>query len=447
MKTSFSLTEGSLFKGIFLFSLPLILSNILQVLFNFADVATVGHFVGASALGSVGSTTILITCFTGFAIGFGNGINAVVARFFGAKDGRSADESVKTALVLSLLFGVVIAFLGVALAQPMLSLLGTKEELLDGAVLYFSVYILGMPGLMAYNCGAAVFEAVGDTKKPLIILSSAGILNVIMNLVTVLCFDMGVMGVGVASSSSQTLSGVLCVFALNRGTIGYKLSFKSFRFSHDKARRILSLSIPSGIQNTIFGLANLFIQGGVNSFDALTVEGNSAAVNSDALVYDVMAAYYMACSSFMSQNYGAGKRDRVLKSYLISVFYAFISGAVMGVTLVVFGRSFLSLFTSDPEVIESGMTRLTVMGMSYMISAFMDGTIAASRSLGHSTVPTIIVIMGSCVFRVIWVYTIFAHFHTIFSLYALYSVSWSLTAIFEIAYFVKVYRKMIVHLP
>ena len=201
------------------------------------------------------------------------------------------------------------------------------------------------------------------------------------------------------------------------------------------------LGLPAGFQNAIFAIANLFIQAGVNSFDSLMVKGNSAAANADALIYDAMAAFYMACASFMSQNYGAGKVDRVKKSYLISLAYSFGVGLVLGGTLMLFGRGFLALFTTEPAVIDAGMKRVSVMAMAYCISAFMDCTIAASRGLGKTVVPTIIVVMGSCVFRVVWVYTIFAQIHTIPSLYLLYPCSWALTAVAEMVYFVGSYKK------
>jgi Na+-driven multidrug efflux pump len=253
---------------------------------------------------------------------------------------------------------------------------------------------------------------------------------------------MGVAGVALASIVSQYLSALLVILSLLRAKGIHELRLKRLRLHSDKAVRLLGLSIPAGCQNAIFHVANLFIQAGVNSFDTTVVAGNSAAANADGLVYDVMAAFYTACSSFMSQNYGAGKRERILKSYYISLAYSFTAGAALGLLLVIFGRPFLSLFAVEEAVIEAGMIRLSIMGLSYGVSAFMDATIAASRGIGKSLWPTAIVIMGSCVFRVIWVYTVFAHFHTMQSLYLLYVFSWSITAIAEILYFAHNYRKL-----
>ena len=267
--------------------------------------------------------------------------------------------------------------------------------------------------MAVFNFGNGVLSASGDTRRPLTFLAIAGVLNVLLNLLFVIIFRMAEAGVALASALSQYVSAALVVLSLVQRHESIGLHRNQLRITPEKSRQILSISIPSGCQNAIFAIANLFIQAGVNTFDAVMVEGNAAAANADALVYDVMAAVYTACSSFMSQNYGARKRERVLKSYLMCLGLSFGIAAVMSGVLVLFGRQFLSLFTKDVEVAEAGLIRLRVMGYSYAFSALMDCTIAASRGLGKSFVPTIIVIMGSCVFRVVWVYTVFAHFHTI----------------------------------
>lgn len=249
------------------------------------------------------------------------------------------------------------------------------------------------------------------------------------------------MGVALASAISQCVSAGLILHALTKVQDCYVLDTKKLHLDPATTKSILGLGLPAGFQNAIFAIANLFIQAGVNSFDSLMVKGNSAAANADAMIYDCMAAFYMACASFMSQNYGAGKPDRVKKSYFISLAYSFGVGLILGGSLFLFGRTFLALFTTESAVIDAGMKRVGVMGFAYCISAFMDCTIAASRGLGKTVVPTIIVVMGSCVFRVIWVYTIFAHFHTIPSLYALYPCSWALTALAEIVYFAHCYKE------
>ena len=391
-----------------------------------SDVAVVGRFAGSTALGAVGSTSIFVTLFTGFLIGLSNGINVLVARFYGARHTDDVRRTVHSALVVSLIAGVVLLFIGLLGSPALLRLLNTKEDLLPGAILYLRVYFLG---------------AIGDTKKPLYFLSIAGVLNILLNLFFVIVCKLDVMGVALASAISQCVSAGLILHALTQVQDCYTLHFREARLDPAMTRSILALGLPAGFQNAVFAIANLFIQAGVNSFDSLMVKGNSAAANADNLIYDCMAAFYMACASFMSQNYGAGKPDRVKKSYFIALGYSFGAGLLLGGSLFVFGREFLALFTTEPAVIDAGMKRVGVMGLAYCISAFMDCTIAASRGLGKTVVPTVIVILGSCVFRVIWVYTIFAHFHTIPSLYLLYPCSWILTALAEIVYFVHCYKQ------
>lgn len=437
------LTKGNLWKQILVFSLPLMISNLLQVLFNMADIAVVGRFAGSIALGAVGSTTTLVTLFTGFLIGMSGGVNVLIARYLGVKKPKDIEEATHTAVIICLLTGIVIMMAGLLFSYPILRLLHTKDELIAGATLYLRIYFLGMPALAVYNYGNAVFSAVGNTKKPLYYLTTAGIINIILNLFFVIVCHLDVAGVALASIISQYVSAILILSALFRSKEAYGLRLSKLRPNAKKASAILTVGFPSAVQYGIFQLANLFIQFGVNTFDATMVAGNSAAANADGLVYDVMAAFYTACSSFIGQNYGARNKDRVRKTYFITLAYSFGAGAVIGLTLELFGRQFLGLFTPEAAVIDAGMKRLVIMGFSYAFSAFMDNAIAASRGLGKSVVPTIIVIMGSCVFRIVWVYTIFAWFGTIPSLYLLYIFSWSITAIVEMIYFKSEYRRQV----
>ena len=436
------LTTGSLWKQILFFSLPLMVSNILQVLFNVSDIAVVGKFSGEIALGAVGSTTTLVTLFTGFLIGLGNGVNVVVARFLGEKNQKSTTQAVFTSFITSIVLGAIILVIGLFCSRFFLELIHTKDDLIDGATLYLKIYFLGMPALAIYNYGNAVFSACGQTKKPVVFLFIAGIINVCLNLFFVIVCSLDVAGVAMASAVSQYVSAILIIISLCRLKTNCKLVFKGNKFNWHHCGYLIKIGFPSGFQNSIFAIANLFIQDAVNSFDSVMVEGNSAAANFDALIYDVMAAFYMACSSFVSQNYGAKKKERILKSYLISMLYAFIAGAILGLCLELFGKTLLSIFTSSPVVMDAGLKRLRIMGYSYAFSCVMDGTIAASRGLGKTIVPTIIVILGSCVFRIVWIYTIFNHYHTIPSLYLLYIFSWSITGLCELAYFIYIYIKI-----
>ena len=440
---SIEMVTGSLWKNIILFSIPLMCSQLLEVLFNLSDVAVVGRFADYKALGAVGSTTLLVTLFVGFLIGMGSGVNVRVAHALGAGKHKDTVETVHTALLLCMMMGLLIGAVCFFFSGRMLMLLHTKDDLIGQASLYLKIYAIGLPAMGIYNFGNGVLSARGETKRPLYYLAIAGVLNVILNLFFVIVLHMAAAGVATATAIAQYVSAGLILIHLLRRKDECRVSLKDIRFHRHAAISILMLGIPAGIQNAIFAIANLFVQTGVNSFDTVMVSGSIAATNADTLIFNVMYAFYTGCSSFMSQNYGARNKKRVLKSYFISLAYSFGVGAIMGLMLVIFGRQFLSLFTNDPEVVKAGMYRISIMGFSYGISAFMDCTIAASRALGKSLVPTVVVIMGSCVFRILWVYTVFAYFHTIPSLYLLYSFSWSITGLVEILYFIHVYREKV----
>lgn len=437
-----TMTSGSLWTNILLFSLPLMFSQILEVLFNLSDVAIVGRFSSYQALGSVGSTTLLVTLFTGFLIGMGAGVNVRTAHELGAGNQENITKTIHSSLLVCLTVGLVICTICIFFSENILHLLNTKDELMDGAVLYMKIYSIGMPAMAIYNFGNGVLSARGDTTRPLIYLSIAGVLNVLLNLFFVIRLHMAAEGVALASAIAQYVSATLVMIDLLRRNDECKLHPSKLRFNRQASLSVLMLGIPAGIQNAIFALANLFVQAGLNSFDAVVVSGNTAAINADTLIFNIMYAFYIAGSSFISQNYGAKNKKRMLKSYFISVFYAFAAGAIFGILLLIFGRQFLSLFATNPDVIDAGLERIKIMWFAYCMSAFMDGSIAASRGIGKTVVPTILVILGSCVFRVIWVYTIFAHFHTIASLYLLYFFSWVLTSIVEIIYFAISFRKV-----
>lgn len=434
---------GSLWKKIMFFSVPLMFSNILQVIFNISDVAVVGKFAGPIALGAVGSTSILVTLSTGILLGLASGASALTALFIGAGNDREVRKTVHTAAVLMAFAGGFIMLVGILISGGILTLMGTKEELIRGAKLYLRLYLLGTPALAMFNFGNAVLSAAGDTRRPLYYLSFAGVVNVLLNLFFVIVCRMGVAGVAVASVISQYISAVLVLRLLLKSQESFALRLGELQVDRDKLTRILRIGVPSAIQYALFAVANLFVQASVNSFDHVMVEGNSAAANADPLVYDMMAAFYTACTSFIAQNLGAGKRERILKSFLICLLYSFLLGLVLGVGIYVLRYPFLSLFTSERAVVDAGIKRLSVMALSYCISAFMDCTIAAARGLGKTIVPMFIVTAGSTVFRLLWIWTVFAYFRTIESLYLLYVFSWTVTAAAEISYFVWVFKKRI----
>ena len=437
------MTSGSLWKNILLFSLPLMMTQVLEVLFNLSDVAIAGKYAYNTyvALGSVGSTTTLVTLFTGLLIGLGGGVNVAVARGLGMGNDEDVEHTTHSSFLICLAMGVLTCLVCVFFAEPMLRLLHTKEEFLPGAVLYLKLYALGLPAMGIYNCGNGILSATGDTKRPLLYLTVAGVLNVILNLVFVIGCGMAAEGVAIASAIAQWVSALLIIIHLLHRKDACRLDIRRLRLHHLASKRVLLIGIPSGLQNAIFAVANLFVQAGLNSFDEITVSGAAAAANADTLVFNMMAAFYTACASFVSRNWGAGRKERILKSYYISMLYAAVVGVLVGVLLTVFGREFLGLFADKPEVIDAGVDRLRIMAFSYWIGPLMDASIAASRGLGRSVAPTIMVILGSCVFRVIWIYTIFAYFHTITSLYLLYMFSWILTGVAEYIYFRITYKR------
>ena len=323
----------------------------------------------------------------------------------------------------------------------MLELLNTKSELIDKAVLYFKIYAFGMPALAVFNYGNGVLSAAGDTKRPLIYLTVSGISNIGLNLFFVLVCGLDVEGVGLASVITQYFSAVAVIVRLIRIKDVHRLDFKTFSLSGKKASEVLILGVPAGIQNCIFAIANIFIQIGINEFPYKEVTGINTAQYADTIIYNVMAAFYTACSTFMGQNYGAGNKDRVLKSYFITTFYAFAFGLILGAFCFFKGDIFLRLFDTDPDVIAAGMEKLKIIGFAYCLSSLMDNAIAASRGIGKSLVPTIIVIIGSCIFRIVWIYTVFAYYKTIPSLFILYPVSWIITSAVEIVYFFVSFKK------
>ena len=442
MKTlEMDMTKGSLVKKIFIFSVPLVITNILQILFNMTDAAVVGRFAGYLPLGSVGSTGQMIFFCSGILTGLGGGVNVLAAICTGQKNYKDLEVTIRASAVTCLVIGIFLMIAGLLCAPAVLEILNTKEELLHDAVIYFRIYMLCMPFMALYYFGNAILSAQGDTRSPLIYLIIAGIANVILDLVLVIVFKLSVIGVGVATVVAQIISCLLTLVKIYRVLKGNNFDFKNHQLSLGKIIQIVKIGIPAAMQNAISAVANLFIVAAVNSFDATMVAGNAATMNGDNLVYNIMAAFYTAGATFIGQNLGAHNKKRILNSYFISMGYAAIIGFVLGIVLYVFGREFLSLFTSDPVVVDCAMQKFRIMTFSFGISAFMDGTIAANRGLRKTLIPSIMVFLGSCVLRVVWVYTIFAHFRTVESLFLLYPFSWAATAIFEILYFVIVYKK------
>lgn len=443
MTRRINLLNGSLFKNIFMFSLPLILSNLLQVFFTMADSSIVGLFSGPTALGSVGSASTLVMLFTGLLIGMGSGVNVLVAKYIGQDNKTRLNQMIHTGFIITLIFGFLVMLVGIFIVNPLLQILNTKPELIEGSVKYITIYLCGMPGLALYNYGNGVYSAMGNTKKPVIYLSIAGGLNIALNFLLVVGLNMSVAGVAIASICAHYTASTLLMISLSRNKDICVLRISDLKVNKSLAIELLKIGIPSGIQYALFSVSNLFIQLAVNSFDATIVEGNAAAANADHLIYDVMSAFYVACASFMSQNYGANNKKRVLQSYLISLLYSFGLGLILSVLLYVFGREFLGLFTKDLFVIDAGMRRIKILCIAYSLSAFMDCAIAASRGLGKTIIPTALVFLGSGLFRIIWIFSVFRYYQTFESLFMLYFFSYIITGTLETLYFIYSFRKVL----
>ena len=428
-----TMTEGSLYKNILLFSIPLIFSQLLQVLFNMADVAVVGKFSSATALGSVGSTSTLVTLFTGFLIGLSNGVNVRVAQYLGARQEEDTRNCVHTALILCTLSGVVIAALCFFLAAPMLELLKTKDDLLPGAVLYFRIYALGMPALGIFNFGNAVLSASGDTKRPLAYLTAAGILNVILNLFFVAALHMSVDGVAIATVLSNAVSAaILWVFLLKTDKV-ICLEPKKLRIDGLCLKQILRIGVPAGVQSAMFSIANIVIQGAINSLGTVVMAASSAAYNIEVITYDILNSFSQACTTFVGQNFGAGKIKRCKKTLLLCLLEGIISLGVAIALILFFGKSLLTIFNGDPQVVETGYIRLMLIMPSHLFSLCYEVLSGYLRGFEISLPPAVLTMLGVCGVRLSWLRWVFPQYKTFMNIMLVFPISLATTALLMLA--------------
>lgn len=429
MKRSFEIDmcNGPLLGKILLFSVPLMLSGILQLLFNAADIVVVGQFAGNEALAAVGSTGSLNNLIVNVFMGLSIGTSIMVARYYGAQDWKSIREIVHTSMLVSFICGVALIFIGIFLAAPLLELMGTPPECLDQAVLYMRIIFIGMPAQMVYNFGAAILRAVGDTRRPLLFLLAAGIVNVLLNLFFVIVFHMDTAGVALATIISQSISAVLVVLCLMRSHTPYRLRFRRLRVRKAQLLQIIRVGLPAGIQGAVFSVSNVLIQSSINSFGSLAVGGNTAASNIEGFVYTSMNFLYQASLSFTSQNVGAGKLQRVVPILLRCLGVVLTVGVGLSGLALLFNHQLLGIYSSDQEVIRYGLGRLEVVCATYFLCGMMDVVCGSVRGLGSSVVPTIVSLTGACGLRILWIYTIFAENRTLFFLYLSYPITWVIT--------------------
>ncbi len=445
------MTNGPILGKLIRFALPLAISGILQLLFNAADIVVVGRFAGSQALAAVGSTGALINLIVTLFMGISVGANVLVSQYYGAGNKKDLSETVHTAILSSLVFGVALIAVGIALARPMLEMMETPADVLDQAVLYMRIYFVGMPVLMLYNFGAAILRAVGDTQRPLYFLILAGVVNVVLNLFFVIVLHMGVAGVAAATSISQAVSAFLVFWCLVKVDGDYKLYPKQMRIYKDKLWKMMKIGLPAGIQGASFSISNVLIQSSINSFGAVAMAGNTAAANIEGFVNMGMDSFSQAALSFTGQNLGAGKPKRVNRIMALCLIMSCGTGLLLGVTATLFGPQLLGIYSSDPQVIAAGLTRMRINCVFQFAGGLMGVMVGVLRGMGASLIPMIITISSVCGFRVVWIFTVFAAAPSLQTLYISYPVTWALAALFDFIcfFFVKrnIMKKQALHTP
>ena len=428
------------------FSLPLMLSSILQLMFNAVDIIVVGRFDSSQALAAVGSTTALISIFTNLFIRISLGANVLAARYFAAGRDREMSESVHTSIALALVSGIIMIFVGIGMSRFALELMDTPADVIDLSVTYMRIYFGGMPFFMLYNYGAAILRAVGDTKRPLMFLAAAGMANVALDLLLVIVIPLGVAGVAIGTVSSQFISCILVLRCLYKSEGSYQLRFSKLTLKWVYMKRIFQVGIPAGIQSTVINFSNALLQSSVNSFGSTAMAGYTAANNILGFLYVSVNAVTQACMSFTSQNYSVGKQKRMDRVLLDCVILSAGAAAVLGVGAYVFGTQLLGIYTSDKEVIRCGLEILSITTVPYFLCGIMDLIPGALRGMGHSAVPMVLSVIGTVGTRVLWIYVFFPHHRSLYFLFISYPGSWIATIIMQAVCFWFVRKKCILQL-
>ncbi len=422
------MTEGPLFSKIVRYSVPIILASLLQLLYNASDIVVVGNFGEPGSIGAVGNTGPLINLIVNVFIGLSVGTCVIIARYYGQKDYESASKAAHTSIVIAAIFGIVVGAIGFLISRPLLELMQTHPDVIDRSDLYMKIYFLGIPGNMMYNFGSAVMKAEGDTTRPLIYLGCTGLINVILNLILVICFDLDVAGVAIATIAAQYISAILVLIRLFRYDGHCKLSRSKLRISKNELIKITQIGLPAGIQGSLFSISNVIIQSSINSFQSpLLMDGNSTAGNLEGFIYVAMNSIAQATLAFVSQNYGALKLKRIDKSIAITSGLAGGIGLVLGLLFCVFSFPLAWLYNKDPQVIAYAQQRMYFVCGTYFLCGIMDVLSSAMRGYGRSTTSMIVSLLGACGFRIIWIFTLFISTKSLNILYLSYPVSWFLT--------------------
>lgn len=438
-KYEIDMCNGSIMDKLISFSLPLMLSGILQLMFNAVDIVVVGRFSGSQALAAVGSTTALINIFTNLFIGISLGANVLAARFYASGKEKEMSETVHTAITLALISGIIMAVVGLLLAKLALELMGTPSDVIELSTLYMRIYFCGMPFFMLYNYGAAILRAVGDTKRPLIFLIISGVANAGLNMILVIIFHMGVAGVGIGTVISQLISCILVLRCLYKSEGCYQLRFSKLRIQKVYLRQIFQVGIPAGIQSTVINFSNALLQSSVNSFGSTAMAGYTAANNILGFLYASVNAVTQACMSFTSQNYGVGKYKRMDRVLINCLILSVVISGVLGCGSYAFGTEILKVYTEDPKVIQCGLEILSMTTVTYFLCGIMDLFPGALRGMGRSGVPMILSIIGTVGTRIVWIFMLFPQHRSLKFLFISYPASWLFTIVMQVIcfYFVR----------
>ena len=429
------MVNGSIMDKMISFALPLMLSGILQLLFNAVDIIVVGRFSGSQSLAAVGSTSSLINMLTNLFIGISLGANVLAARFYAAGKHKEMSETVHTAIATAFVSGVIMIFVGILLSRPALELMDTPSDVIELSTLYIRIYFLGMPSFMLYNYGAAILRAVGDTKRPLIFLVISGVINACLNMLLVIVFHLDVAGVAIATVISQVISCVLVIGCLYKTDAVYRLRFKKLRINRKYLVQIFRIGIPAGLQSTLISFSNVLLQSSVNSFGSIAMAGYTAANNILSFLYMAANAVTQACMSFTSQNFGARKPKRMDRVIIDGMILQFVICLILGTLAYVFGSQISSIYTDNSDVIKSSVEILALTTIPYFLCGIMDAWPGIIRGMGRSTVPMILCIIGTVGVRILWIFFFFPHHRTLRYLFISYPVSWIATIIMQLAYF------------
>ena len=438
-KYEIDMCNGSIMDKLVSFALPLMLSGILQLMFNAVDIIVVGRFSGSEALAAVGSTTALINVFTNLFIGISLGANVLAARFFAAGRKEEMSETVHTSITLALISGILMAFVGLVFSKGALELMGTPEDVIGLSTLYMRIYFMGMPFFMLYNYGAAILRAVGDTKRPLYFLIIAGVINAGLNMVLVIVFGLGVAGVGIATVFSQMVSCVLVLTCLCRTEGSYKLSFSKLSMKGYYLKQIFQVGIPAGIQSTVINFSNALLQSSVNSFGSTAMAGYTAANNILGFLYVSINSVTQACMSFTSQNFGVGKYKRMDRVLIDCMILSVGAALVLGCGAYFFGAEILQIYTEEADVIQCGVEILSITTVPYFLCGIMDLFPGALRGMGYSAVPMVLSIIGTVGMRVLCIFAFFPQHRSLYFLFISYPASWIATIVMQVVcyYFVR----------